>query len=418
MIPDLPTISHPPIVKTFRGGTHRTISPEATLDRVRPFLSKMGITRIANVTGLDLIGIPVTMVCRPNSRSLAVSQGKGLDLSAAKASGVMEAIELYHAEHVTLPLKIGSYEEIQRSHQVINVNQLASIVGSRFHPHLPLLWIEGQDLLQNQNVWLPYETVHLNSTYPDPTGSGCFASSSNGLSSGNHLLEAISHGIFEIVERDATTLWHLLDSIKQSQTRIDLSTIEDMDCCDLLDRCNRAGIDVVIWDMTSDVGIPVFQCLLMERTDEPSRLLYSATGMGCHLTRSIALLRAITEAAQSRLTLIAGSRDDVFREEYEEEFRSIEYLRSQRQLMSVKSPMRHFHQVPTWNAETFNEDIALALDYLRTIQITSVVSVNLTKPEFNLPVVRIVIPGLESFVKSPGYRPGQRAQQLLEASSI
>jgi ribosomal protein S12 methylthiotransferase accessory factor YcaO len=27
----------------------------------------MGITRVANVTGLDSVGIPVVMVCRPNS---------------------------------------------------------------------------------------------------------------------------------------------------------------------------------------------------------------------------------------------------------------------------------------------------------------------------------------------------------------
>ena len=68
----------------------------------------MGITRVANVTGLDRIGVPVVMVCRPNARSLAVSQGKGIDLAAATASGLMEAAELYHAEHIERPLKLGS----------------------------------------------------------------------------------------------------------------------------------------------------------------------------------------------------------------------------------------------------------------------------------------------------------------------
>ncbi len=95
-------------VKTYRLGTHRTVDPAATLARVRPHLASMGITRIANVTGLDRTGVPVVMVCRPNARSLAVSQGKGLTLDAAKASGVMEAIELYHAERIELPLKLGA----------------------------------------------------------------------------------------------------------------------------------------------------------------------------------------------------------------------------------------------------------------------------------------------------------------------
>lgn len=73
--------------------THRLRDPEQTLQIVKPFLKEMGITRIANLTGLDRIGLPTVMVARPNSRSVAVSLGKGLSLRAAEASGVMEAIE-------------------------------------------------------------------------------------------------------------------------------------------------------------------------------------------------------------------------------------------------------------------------------------------------------------------------------------
>jgi YcaO-like protein with predicted kinase domain len=79
----------------------------------------MGITRIANVTGLDSVGIPVVMVCRPNSRSVAVSQGKGIDLGSAHASGLMEAAELYHAETITLPMRLATYEELRYQHNVV-----------------------------------------------------------------------------------------------------------------------------------------------------------------------------------------------------------------------------------------------------------------------------------------------------------
>src|SRR2546422_8644384 len=103
-------------LKSLRRGTHRSASLNDTLNRVLRFAPVMGITRIANVTGLDSIGIPVVMVCRPNSRSLAVSQGKGLELTAAKASGLMESIEVYHAETITFPLRLCSYEEIRYSH--------------------------------------------------------------------------------------------------------------------------------------------------------------------------------------------------------------------------------------------------------------------------------------------------------------
>src|SRR5689334_8359968 len=146
-----------PIPKGFRDGTHRLVSPLETVARVRPFLPVMGITRVANVTGLDSIGIPVVMVCRPNSRSLAVSQGKGLDLAAAKASGLMESIEAYHAEQITLPLKLASYEELRYTHRVVDVEQLPRPAHSLFHTRLQILWIEGYDLLQQEHVWVPYE---------------------------------------------------------------------------------------------------------------------------------------------------------------------------------------------------------------------------------------------------------------------
>src|SRR5688500_1240521 len=110
--------------KGYRDGTHRLVSPRETVERVRPFMARMGITRIADVTGLDSIGIPVVMVVRPNSRSVAVSQGKGLDVWAAKASGLMESVEGYHAEYMTLPLKYCSYAELTRTHRVADVSEL------------------------------------------------------------------------------------------------------------------------------------------------------------------------------------------------------------------------------------------------------------------------------------------------------
>ncbi len=62
----------------------------------------------------------------------------------------------------------------------------------------------GALLDHEKSVWLPYELVHANYTLPLPTGSGCFPASTNGLASGNHMLEAICHGLAEVIERDST----------------------------------------------------------------------------------------------------------------------------------------------------------------------------------------------------------------------
>ncbi len=80
-------------LKTYRRGTHRAVKPEETISRLSPLKDFFGITRIANLTGLDRTGIPVVMVCRPNARSSAVFHGKGIEMAAAKASGLVARME-------------------------------------------------------------------------------------------------------------------------------------------------------------------------------------------------------------------------------------------------------------------------------------------------------------------------------------
>jgi YcaO-like protein with predicted kinase domain len=402
--------------KGFVRGTHRLVSPVETLERVRHLFPVMGITRIANITGLDSIGVPVVAVYRPNSRSLAVSQGKGLDLAAAKVSAVMESIELYHAERVHLPVRLASYDEMCATDRVVNIADMPRTRTSRFHPHLPLAWIEGRDLIKDELVWLPFEAVHANYTLPLPPGAGSFPMTSNGLSSGNHHLEALSQAICEVVERDATTLWSLLAPEERAETRLDLALVDDPACCEVLERFARARIETAVWDTTTDVGIPAFFCLITERTPDPLRLLYSANGMGCHPAREVALLRALTEAAQCRATYISGARDDLYRSSFER-YRCPDLLRRQCALVADGPRPRRFADIQTFAAATFAEDVAWELQRLAAVGIREVVAVDLTRPEFAVPVVRVVIPGLEGpEERIPGYVYGPRA--LARASSV
>src|SRR5438552_592107 len=77
--------------KRFVDGTHRARSPRATLARMRPLMKRLGITRLACLTGLDAVGVPVWAAIRPNGRSLSTSQGKGLSDDAAAVSALMES---------------------------------------------------------------------------------------------------------------------------------------------------------------------------------------------------------------------------------------------------------------------------------------------------------------------------------------
>jgi YcaO-like protein with predicted kinase domain len=390
------------IRKGFCTGTHRIRTPLETVKHMAEYMPAMGITRIANVTGLDRIGVPVVSVYRPNSRSVAVAQGKGTDLQAAAASGLMESIETWHAERITLPLIHATYDEMRLLHSLIPVDDLPLVPNHRFHGNFSILWIESYDLLKLKPYWIPYELVHTNYTSPMPSGSGCFYAGSNGLASGNHLLEAIIHGICEVIERDAVTLWRHAPAWER---RIDLGTVTDADCLGLLKLFRQADLLVGVWDITTGVGVPTFFCWLAEQGPYP--LLSQPTmGAGCHPVREIALSRALTEAAQERLTIISGARDDLHRTDYEAMSQPLAV--AQERVFGMSSS-KNFTDGISWRTDSLNDDLAWLLARLEADGIEHVLVVDLTRADLQIPVVRVVIPGMETPCDGPSYVPGKRA---------
>jgi ribosomal protein S12 methylthiotransferase accessory factor len=398
--------------KGFTSGTHRLIAPEQTLARITPLLPRMGITRVATITGLDVIGIPVVAVMRPNSRSIAVAQGKGLDLTAAKVSGLMESIENYHAERIRAPLQLATVGDMLERGPCLDLERLPRVNGSSLSRASRMLWIEGHEVFHSQRVWLPFELVHTDYTLPLPTCSGAFMLSDSGVASGNDPLEATSHAICELVERDALTLFRFESRAGQLARRLDPSTIDDPACCSVLERYAKAEVDVAVWDVTSDIGIACFFCTIIDRENGHFRALGPASGSGCHPCREVALLRALTEAAQARLTVIAGSRDDISLATYRRgQDRAV--LAEAASLLSAGRGERRFGDVVTHSAETLHDDVSWELGRLRAAAIEQVAVVDLTLPELGIAVVRVVIPGLEGMHDAPGFTPGARVRARL-----
>lgn len=397
--------------KVHVDGTHRTVDPATTLERLLPVLPKIGVTRVGVITGLDVIGIPVVMVCRPNGRSLSVSQGKGPDLTLAKVSGIMEAAEAWHAEHVLLPLRLATYGELRSVARVVEVEQLPRPSGSRFHPDLSLLWVEGTDVFTAERVWVPFECVHLDFRVPGPQGSGCFLSTGTGLAAGNHQLEAVSHALCEIVERDAMALWEERTADDRASRRLDLEGIDDRCCRGLLDAFERAGVGVVVDDLTTDVGLPVLSATIVDRNGGLLRRLPASSGYGCHPDRGVALARALAEAAQGRLTLISGSRDDCPPAYYR---RLTEAKAIATQVRGLGEPARRsFGDVPHVPGESIDADVAHVLDLVRAAGVRQAILVDLTRPDIGIPVVRMVVPGLEGWAEKPDrVVPGERRRAL------
>lgn len=387
--------------KRYLAGTHRTRAPAETLALARSLMPELGITRLANLTGLDCLGVPVFAAIRPNGRSLSTSQGKGLDAESAAASALMESIETWHAENLALPVQRGSPRGLRNKLPLVDLRGLPRASDDKIDPSRALDWVEGWDLMRGEAVWVPEESVTLDCVVPQDH-QPVFDVSSNGLASGNHLLEAMVHGLCEVIERDAEAHWRET----RGQRRVDLSTVEDPAARALIEKVRAAGVHVTVWDITSDVGVPAYGAAFMEDPREPAwRSLGMYQGFGCHLSPTVALLRALTEAAQTRLTYIAGSRDDFFPEDYERSTDE-ELLRAIWADLTEPEPgvvtRVDFRLARSGDGGTFEADVDTLLDRLDRAGARSAIVVDLTREELDVPVVKVLVPGRATRVELMG----------------
>ncbi len=403
--------------KKFLNGTHRTQAPENTFRKVEPFLRKMGITRVANITGLDEIGIPVYAACRPNSKSLSVSQGKGHCDYSAKVSAVMESIEGYHAENITLPIVHSTYKILRsKEYNMVNIDRLARSLDRDFCEDSTVLWVECKEVVSKKSVWAPYEIINAAFTVPVTDDYGYFIADSNGLASGNTLSEAINHALFEVIERDCLALWQLTPENIQSQKRIDIETIEEPFLKKMIGKLKSSNIHIGVWNLTNDLNIPTFLCKIISDRNIGVRPAY---GSGTHLNKNIALSRAITEAAQSRLTFISGARDDQYEEIYESEISSEVYQSWLDKLHNTSAAiLNDFAQIISKDFDHIEEDQEYVLEQLSKAGLDQVIYADLTKSQFGIPVVKVVVPGLEGVTYPDRRLLGERAIEYYEKYGV
>jgi ribosomal protein S12 methylthiotransferase accessory factor len=297
----------------LRDGTHRAASLDATWRRFARLRRAAGITRIAELTGLDTIGIPVFAAVRPMGRSLSTQQGKGVTADAARVSALMESLETFCAEQPLAGAIRGSATALARRRRVVDVRRLARASRKRLARDAIYTWVTGWDLAAGEPILVPAQSVTLDCVFG--ARPPVFDVSSTGLASGNALVEAIVHGLLEVIERDAEAAWRRAGSDR----RLVLDAIADPACRALVAKITAAGARVFVWDLTGEAGVavPVIGCAIVEDPAAPAwRPLGVYQGFGAHLVPEVAIARAITEAAQTRVTYIAGGRDDFFPEDY------------------------------------------------------------------------------------------------------
>jgi ribosomal protein S12 methylthiotransferase accessory factor len=378
-----------------------------TVARMRPMFSRFGITRLADVTGLDRIGIPVWMAIRPNSRTLAVSQGKGFTDSAAQASAVMEAAEIASAERYQIPRRTATARDLISVGELpISLNNLIATGEELITETDELAWVEGYDLLQEKTVWVPADAVAI---VPfESTGHTRYWQSSDGLASGNVMLEAVVHGLCERVERDACVLWQFRSDSQVLEACVDPASLGDSGVDELAERIDRSGFQLRLFDVTSNVDVPVFFAVVAPRPDGHEKHWKHfdlSAGSGCHPSPARAAVRAITEAAQSRVTSITGARDDFDPNLYGAR------LKADLMIYLNAEPKRRSDLVEEKPHEPA-DNLHFILTRLHKIGVTSVIVVPIEADEEGFSVAKVLVPELEHPASGRRQRFGQRVMNL------
>jgi len=378
--------------KRYFFDTHRALTPVETLRRVETVVDKVGITGIEDITGRDKLNIPVYLAHRPGTEAGAapVHTGKGLTGDQARVSVLMEAIERYSAEikeEDRAKFKFESYKE-DNSENKVEPSSLILSALSKVTPDSKIEWCEGYDLMAEDEVLLPANAVYH--PYTTTRGGRLFRSDSNGIASGNNLEEAIFHGMMEVIERDALSYAEIK---KDAGKRIAIEEDDGL-IYELKERFNSRGIETHFWYIPTDVGFPTVVLALDSPEKNANLLVY---GAGTHSDPRIAAIRAITEAAQSRLMRIVKGGSGITPVDYET------VKRMNRHWFETKDGDKdavRLSELPYLATDTIDGDIKIALERLRAIE-KRVLVVDLTREEIGIPVVRVVIPGFEVYARNP-----------------
>jgi ribosomal protein S12 methylthiotransferase accessory factor len=383
-----------PAGKVDLGGAVRSCRAEDTLARLEPQLLRIGITRYADVTRLDSIGIPVALCFRPNSKTLSVSQGKGTTLALATVSAVMESVELYHAERAEPALRASVEQLRAQGRRVLQPSDLeAKAIAAAFSTRMKCPWSRGRDLVSGEEVLVPFGCVSLDlhGHYP---GVEVVPRNGNGLASGNNVDEAILHALCEVIERDCEWRFRRLSLSERRSRWIDTDSVRTPALRTLLERLAAGGAWVAIWDMTSETGVPAYRCILSDR--DGWRGLGRFYGAGCHPSVTIALSRALTEAALCRLTHISGARDDLLPERFLSARRHGP-LDPERPGLNGAMDFHRRRSRPL--RRTFAEDWADVVAALTRAGYPSAVAVDLCLPDVEgVAVTKVIVPGLRKVV--------------------
>ena len=279
-------------------------------DEIGALLQRAGVSRLACLTGLDSPSVPVWSCIRPRSKSLATSFGKGLTEPQAQISAVMEALESAHAEDcVARVCRTASLDAIlAEGCEVVPLLALSRCTGAEIDGDLSIRWVEGRGLRSGAPVLAPLELVGLD--YSDAAALPEFTMASIGLGAHTDPESAARHALLELIEHHSVSQIDQFPGFPDFLPRLGLDDAPSA----VLAAIETTGLGParpVFRLVPGAFGTSTVLCTIL-RYDSGSGIEQGRCfGVACRADLVEAALAALVEAAQVRMGLIAGAREDL-----------------------------------------------------------------------------------------------------------
>lgn len=405
-----------PVAKAFcEDGGYRQQTPQSTYTRYEHLISSI-TGAVAEVVPMpkrhsDLRAVYTSsyLICPRNllprsDEFVRMCAGKGRTHAQARASALCEALERFsgvyqgdeacvrgtmtdigsEAVSVERLLDFSDTQYEQRERLNADMPDRRQWVPIRFDRGAVIDWTPGWSLTHDTRRYLPLAYCYAQA--PATSGVAYCGPCGNGVAAGNCVEEAILQALLELIERDAVAIWWY-NQIARSN--IDLASF-DVPYFDALKAdYERLGWTLWVLDLTHDLGIPVCAALAHQAADDRF-----AIGFGCHLEARLAVQRSLTELNQ--IFDASGS----YRAPWNmDRLRAREFL-----FPALSASPQTAASLPRLGGADLRADIEICMQRLHKAGL-EIITVNKTRPDIELSVVQVVVPGLRHFW--PRFAPGR-----------
>jgi oxazoline/thiazoline synthase len=403
-------------------GGYRTVSARSTVARFRKHVSPLTgvVTKLerieadlpmnTNFHAMHNFSAPAQNVDQLRSGLSGGSFGKGSNAEQAEASALMESIERYsgifQGDEIRMTRRFTDFapgdailanDVLLFSEAQWRADQAAmqdsaepQTIPAPFDPSTKIEWSPVWSLRDSRFKYLPTSLLYF--FYGGPAA---FPADSNGCAAGNTVEEAIVQGFLELVERDAYAIWWYN---RTRQPEVDLSQFDDSYVRDLHSQLAATGRKLWVLDITSDLGVPTYVAILHWMQNGQENIEF---GSGAHFDKRIALLRTLTELNQFMSIGMMGGGTG--------EKPSLDgvtplHLEQYPFLIPNGKPTGASDPNATFGVLDNTRDQVLACVEIAKRAGLDFLVLNQTRPDVEVPVVRVIVPGLRHFYRrfAPG----------------